>query len=77
MKIHTVTTIHSDFMLDFKGNLYKHIIYTNLNIFALKKFDYFIAVSKSFKDMLVSRGFPDNRIFIVYNGMDFQEDISY
>ncbi len=77
ISIPCVTTIHSDFMLDFKGNLYKHIIYTNLNIFALKKFDYFIAVSKSFKDMLVSRGFPDNRIFIVYNGMDFQEDISY
>jgi len=77
LSIPCVTTIHSDFMLDFKGNLYKHIIYTNLNIFALKKFDYFIAVSQSFKDMLVSRGFPDDRIFVVYNGMDFQEDINY
>jgi len=77
ISIPCVTTIHSDFMLDFKGNLYKHIIYTNLNIFALKKFDYFIAVSKSFKDMLVGRGFPENRIFTVYNGMDFQEAVSY
>jgi len=72
-----VTTIHSDFMLDFKGNLYKHIIYTNLNIFALKKFDYFIAVSQSFKNMLIGRGFPEERIFTVYNGIDFDEKIEY
>lgn len=72
-----VTTIHSDFMLDFKGNLYKHIIYTNLNVFALKKFDYFIAVSQNFKDMLIGRGFPEEKIFTVYNGIDFDEDIEY
>lgn len=77
LPIPCVTTIHSDFMLDFKGNLYKHIIYTNLNVFALKKFDYFIAVSESFKEMLIGRGFPADKIFTVYNGMDFDEDISY
>lgn len=77
LSIPCVTTIHSDFMLDFKGNLYKHIIYTNLNVFALKKFDYFIAVSENFKEMLIGRGFPENKIFTVYNGMDFNEDISY
>lgn len=36
INIPCVTTVHSDFMLDFKGNIYKHLIYTNLNIFALK-----------------------------------------
>lgn len=77
LTIPCVTTIHSDFMLDFKGNLYKHIIFTNLNIFALKRFDYFIAVSESFREMLISRGFPKDKIFTVYNGMDFDEDISY
>lgn len=77
LTIPCVTTIHSDFMLDFKGNLYKHLIYTNLNIFALKKFDYFIAVSESFKEMLIGRGFPEDRIFTVYNGMDFDEPISF
>lgn len=77
LTIPCVTTIHSDFMLDFKGNLYKHIIFTNLNIFALKKFDYFIAVSESFREMLIGRGFPKDKIFTVYNGMDFSENISY
>ena len=77
LPIPCVTTIHSDFMLDFRGNLYKHIVFTNLNIFALKRFDYFIAVSENFREMLIGRGFPKNRIFTVYNGMNFDEDISY
>ncbi len=72
-----VTTVHSDFMLDFKGNLYKHLIYTNLNVFALKKFNYYIAVSEDFKKMLISRGFPPKKIYTVYNGIDYDEKISY
>ncbi len=76
LRIPFVTTIHSDFMLDFKGNLYKHLIYTNLNVFALKKFDYYIAVSDDFKNMLMGRGFPEKKIFTVYNGLDFEERVS-
>ncbi len=74
-KVPCVTTVHSDFVLDFKGNLYKYLFYTNLNIFALKKFDYFIAVSEDFKQMLISRKFPKEKIFVVYNGIDFNEKI--
>lgn len=77
INIPCVTTVHSDFMLDFKGNLYKHIIYTNLNVFALKKFDYFIAISEDFKKMLVTRGFSRDKIYTVYNGIDFDEELSY
>ncbi len=72
-----VTTVHSDFMLDFKGNIYKHLIYTNLNIFALKKFDYFIGVSEDFRQMLIGRGFPEDKVYTVYNGIDYSESISY
>lgn len=72
-----VTTVHSDFMLDFKGNIYKHLIYTNLNIFALKKFDYFIGVSEDFRQMLIGRGFPQDKVYTVYNGIDYSESISY
>lgn len=77
INISCVTTVHSDFMLDFKGNLYKHIIYTNLNVFALKKFDYFIAVSEEFKKMLLGRGFPKDKIYTVYNGIDFDKELNY
>ncbi|WP_066495996.1 glycosyltransferase [Abyssisolibacter fermentans] len=67
-----VTTIHSDYKLDFKDNVYKRLIYTFLNKTALKCFNYYIAVSSSFKNMLCERGFKANKIFIVYNGIDFE-----
>ena len=73
VRIPCITTIHSDFMLDFKHSLYKHLIYTNLNVFALKNFDYYIAVSEEFKKMLVGRKFNENKIFTVYNGIDFEK----
>lgn len=72
-----ITTVHSDYKLDFKDNLYKRIIFTSLNTLALKKFDNFLAVSDSFKEMLISRGFNKDNIFVVYNGIDFKEDLSY
>lgn len=68
-----VTTIHSDYLLDFKDNFYKNIVFTNLNKFALKAFDNYIAVSDNFKDMLVSRGFDKNKIFTAYNGIYLED----
>lgn len=65
-----VTTIHSDYKLDFKDSFYKNLIYTTLNKIALKKFDYYICVSDNFKDMLISRGFRRDRIHVLYNGID-------
>lgn len=71
-----VTTIHSDFLLDFDG-IYKKIVYTGLNITALKRLENYIAVSSNFKDMLISRGFKPNRIHTVYNGMDYSSPLEY
>ncbi|KPU26695.1 glycosyl transferase family 1 [Caloranaerobacter sp. TR13] len=70
-----ITTIHSDYRLDFKDNLYKQIVYTTINSLALRFFDYYIAISTNFKKMLVDRGFNTNKIFTVYNGIDFNNDI--
>lgn len=70
IKIPTVTTVHSDYLLDFDEPV-KKIIFTNLNKRALKKIPYHIAVSDNFKDMLIERGFKPNSIYTVYNGMDF------
>ncbi|NLM06043.1 MAG: polysaccharide pyruvyl transferase CsaB [Tissierellia bacterium] len=69
-----VTTIHSDYELDFKDTFYKKIIFTNVNKFALKRFDYYISVSDTFKEMMVSRGFPADRNFVVYNGIDTEKE---
>lgn len=72
-----ITTIHSDFNLDFKDNFYKRIVYTTLNKLALKRFDYYIAISDAFKDMLVERGFKEKDIFTVYNGIDMDKTIEH
>jgi glycosyltransferase involved in cell wall biosynthesis len=72
-----VTTMHSDYKLDFKDNFYKRIIYTTLNTVALKKFKYYIAISDTFKDMMVSRGFKKDSIFVAYNGIDFESHLDY
>ena len=72
-----LTTIHSDYKLDFKDNFYKRIVYTAINSLALKKFDYYIAISNTFKEMLVSRGFKEDKIFTVYNGIDLESQMDY
>ncbi|WDV45263.1 glycosyltransferase family 4 protein [Clostridiaceae bacterium M8S5] len=70
-----VTTIHSDYMLDFKDNVYKRIIYTFLNKLALKSFDNYIVVSSSFNKMMCDRGFAASKIYTVYNGVDFNQKL--
>lgn len=66
-----ISTIHSDYRDDYRGNKYKTLIYSNVNKIVLKSFDYYITVSNSFKDMLVERGFNSTKIFVAYNGIDF------
>lgn len=71
LHIPTVTTVHSDYRRDFEDNLYKHLVYTALNTRSLRTFNYLIAVTEQFADMLQERGFPRDNIFTVYNGLDF------
>lgn len=70
IKVPVVTTMHSDYLLDF-DTFIKKLVFLNMNKIALRTIDYFIAVSDTFKDMLIERGFTPNRIHTVYNGMDF------
>ncbi len=70
LSIPIITTMHSDYLLDF-DSFVKKIVFTNLNKISLKKIDYFIAVSDNFKEMLIERGFSPNNIHTVYNGMDY------
>ncbi|HLR34479.1 MAG TPA: glycosyltransferase family 4 protein [Tissierellales bacterium] len=72
-----ITTIHSDYELDFKDNFYKKIIFTKINTLALKKFDYYIAISNNFRNMLISRGFKEEKIFTIYNGIDMDNEIFF
>lgn len=70
-----VTTIHSDYRLDFQGDLFKKLVYTSVNAVSLRFIDYYIGVSPSFQTMMVGRGFPENRVFSVYNGVA-DEDVA-
>ena len=77
IKIPIVTTVHSDYRLDFTENLYKKYVYTSLNVIALKFVDYYIAVSNNFKEMLENRSFNKERIYTVYNTIDFDKKVEY
>ena len=77
LKMPVVTTMHSDYKLDFTDDLYKKYVFTSLNAYSLRKLDYYIAVSDNFKKMLISRGFEPNKIFTVYNGMDYTKEAEY
>lgn len=72
-----ITTVHSDYKLDFKDNIYKRFVFTTLNTFALKRFDNYIAISDTFKEMLVERGFKRDKIFTAYNGIDLDQELIY
>lgn len=64
-----VTTIHSDYELDFRDRFYKKLVYTNLNKWALRSFRDYICVSDEFATMMKNRGFGDAGIHVVYNGI--------
>ena len=71
IKAFMITTLHSDYKLDFKDTWYKQIIYEPINYFALKRFGYILTVTKAFKNMMIERGFKSDRLFVVYNGINF------
>ena len=77
IKIPMITTIHSDYRMDFTQNIYKRIIFTELNAVSLRFLDYYIAVSDSFKNMLVERNFEADKVYTVYNAIDFNMNVSY
>lgn len=70
-----ITTLHSDYKLDFKDSRYKQAIFMPINAIALRKFKHILTVTKAFKDMLIKRGFDENRLLVIYNGINLDEKI--
>jgi len=66
-----VTTVHSDYRLDYMHSFVKRNTIGRINTAALRAFDYYVPVSDLFKEMLISRGFKGNKIMTIYNGLDF------
>lgn len=75
VKAPMITTLHSDYKLDFKDNARKQIVYTPINSYALRRFDHVLCVTQAFKNMLIKRGFKEERIEVIYNGIDFKPEL--
>ncbi len=66
-----VSTVHSDYRLDYMGRPFSRLTFGSINAWALRNVDYRIGVSDAMVDLLISRGFPPDRFFTIYNGIDF------
>ena len=66
-----ITTVHSDPKLDYMGRTAARLTYGTLNAAALRHMDYYVGVTAAMGDLLVARGFPKERIFTIYNGVEF------
>ena len=71
IRVPIVTTVHSDYRLDYLGRPLHRITYGTINTIALRLFDYHIGVSDAVAQMLISRGFDPQTMFSIYNGVDF------
>jgi Glycosyltransferase len=77
LNIPVVTTMHSDYRLDYMNSFWKRVSYGFLNTIALRFVDYYVAVSNRFRKMLIDRDFNKDRIFTVYNGVDFNKELEH
>ncbi len=68
-----ITTVHSDYQLDYMNSAAKRLTIGAMNARALRHLDYYVTVSELFKSMLISRDFDPHKCMSIYNGLDFSE----
>jgi len=73
--IPVVSTVHSDYRLDYLHSVLKMYTFGLINTISLRFINYYIGVSNNYKEMLIRRGFPAHRIYTVYNGIPFDNEI--
>ncbi len=71
-----ITTVHSDYRLDYMGNIIKILTNGLLNTVALRALDGYIGVTNAFIDLLIERGFDPHKLYILNNGIDFKAPFS-
>ena len=67
-----VTTIHSDYHLDYLGRPLKNLVYGTINKVSLRRMDGYVCVSGAMADLMEKYGFPRERIYTVRNGLEFE-----
>lgn len=68
-----VTTVHSDYKLDYMHSFLKRNTIGRINALALRFFDYYVTVSDNFRHMLTERSFSPVKMMTIYNGLDFSQ----
>lgn len=71
LTIPVVTTVHSDYRLDYMGRPFGQMTYGLINRIALRRLDYRIGVSDTMANLLIERKFDAQRMFSIYNGIDY------
>ncbi len=66
-----VTTVHSDYRLDYLGRPLHRLTFGTINTVALRFLNYYIGVSEAMAELLIRRGFDPQRMFAIFNGVDF------
>lgn len=74
-KAPVVTTVHSDYRLDYLGRPVARLSYGTTNMVALRRVNYYIGVSDPMTNILIERGFPADHIYTIYNGIDFKSPL--
>lgn len=72
ISVPVVVTIHSDYRYDFLNNKIKYFLYTPLSTLGLKKFKYYICVSKTLKNLLEEKKFEGIKL-VIQNGIAVSE----
>lgn len=70
-KAPVLTTVHSDYRLDYLGRPAAKISYGTIYTLALRMVDFYIGVSDTMTNILIDRNFPAHKIYTIYNGIDF------
>ncbi|MBR2521484.1 MAG: polysaccharide pyruvyl transferase CsaB [Oscillospiraceae bacterium] len=69
-RVCVITTVHSDYRLDYLGRPLRRLTFGVINTLALRMLDYRICVSDHMKKLLIDRGFLPEGIFVIRNGVD-------
>lgn len=77
LKAPVITTVHSDYKLDYLGRPVARFSYGTTYALALRKVDYYIGVSDPMTDLLIGRNFPADKIYTIYNGIDFKTPLKH
>lgn len=64
-----LTTVHSDPQLDYLGRPMAKLIYGTINDWALRKIPYRECVSDTMRELLISRHFGADSLYVIYNGV--------